>query len=257
MRVWLIAASVLLAGRVTPAEVTAAGEVDASHARLSRATSRCTALADLIACGEALSLKPNDPQLLLAEGEALVRRNRPGEAIGVFRNAAKQSQNSLDVQGKIAAAEAQRRTLLATCISQEGDVARTACEAAWLPGALEEAALFRRRGELLQKAGQLPAALDAFMAAARLRPNERSAAQAIVELSERLGREDAATLLAKGQALLVLGHPVAALSAFRRASKLSPNSAEVRARLRVAERLQPPSITAPSDSRRSNGGCCA
>lgn len=213
-------------------------------ARLARATLRCTAFAELIACADALNLNPNDATLLVAEGDALVRQQRPGEAIGVFRNASKQSAGAVSVQEKIASAEAQRRILLQTCETQEGDAARGACDAAWLPGAPDEAAVFRRRGLLLQNDGQLSAALDAYMAAARLRPAERGVAQAIVSLSERTGREDAPTLLAKGRALLTLGRPAASIGALRRAVGLAPDLADATALLKVAEREQSEKIAA-------------
>jgi tetratricopeptide (TPR) repeat protein len=204
--------------------------------RLARAISRCTAFAELVACADALNLNPHDATLLVAEGDALVRQRRPGEAIGVFRNAVKQSGGAVSVKDKIANAEAQRLILLETCQTQDGDAASAACEAAWLPGAPDEAALFQRRGFLLQSTGQLTSALDAYMAAARLRPADRGVAGAIVTLSESTGREDAATLSAKGQALLTLRRPRAALAPLRRALKLSPTLADARAHLKLAER---------------------
>jgi tetratricopeptide (TPR) repeat protein len=172
----------------------------------------------------------------MAEGDALVRQRRPGEAIGVYRNAARQSGGAVSAADKIANAEAQRLLLLESCETGDGDSALRACEAAWLPGARDEAALFERRGYLLQLSGQLTGALDAYMAAARLRPADRSVAQAIVTLSDRSGRNDAATLSAQGQALLTLGRPTAALLPLRRALMLSPTLAEARSRLRIAER---------------------
>src|SRR5271154_1891301 len=57
-------------------------------AKLKRDTFRCTTLADVDACGEALRMKPEDPALLVAQGDALVRAKRPAEALGRYRRAA-------------------------------------------------------------------------------------------------------------------------------------------------------------------------
>jgi tetratricopeptide (TPR) repeat protein len=76
-------------------------------AKLKRDTFRCTRLSDLDACGEALRMKPEDPALLVAQGDALVRAKRPGEAIGHYRRAAALAPDLPDVALKISAAEAQ------------------------------------------------------------------------------------------------------------------------------------------------------
>jgi Flp pilus assembly protein TadD len=76
-------------------------------AKLKRDTFRCTRLSDLDACGEALRMKPDDPALLVAQGDALVREKRPAEAIGHYRRAAAVAPDLPDVASKISAAEAQ------------------------------------------------------------------------------------------------------------------------------------------------------
>ena len=76
-------------------------------AKLKRDTFRCTTLSDLDACGEALRMKPDDPALLVAQGDALVRAKRPAEAIGHYRRAAALAPDLPDVALKISAAEAQ------------------------------------------------------------------------------------------------------------------------------------------------------
>jgi tetratricopeptide (TPR) repeat protein len=76
-------------------------------AKLKRDTFRCTKLSDLDACGEALRMKPDDPALLVAQGDALVREKRPAEAIGHYRRAAAVAPDLPDVASKISAAEAQ------------------------------------------------------------------------------------------------------------------------------------------------------
>jgi hypothetical protein len=140
------------------------------------------------------------------------------------------------VNPKIALAQSQRQMLLDTCLAQPGEVAERACESAWLPGAPDEVTLFKRRGLLLQQEGHLSAALDAYMAAARLKPGDRNVAHAVVSLSGSTGRKDALTLTAVGTALMTLGHPSAAIPPLRQALQLSPDLVVARDRLRLAER---------------------
>ena len=206
----------------------------AKNAALSRATFRCAKLADLSACDDALHVKSDDPELLTAKADALVQLKRPGEAIGVYRNALPVSADREALNAKIALAESQRRAFLDTCETKVGDAARRACESAWLPGAPDEVTVFRRRGLLLQADNQLSPALDAYMAAARLDPGDHSVALAIVSLSDSTGRQDALTLAARGRALMALGRPSEALEPLRQALRLAPDLVEAKTQLRVA-----------------------
>jgi tetratricopeptide (TPR) repeat protein len=223
----------------TAHEAVAGGEAGAEGTRFSLATFRCTNLAELVSCGAALNMKPNDPDLLIAEADALAQSKRPGEAIGVYRNSLRQGANPEVVNPKIAVAQLQRHSFLVVCETQVGEVAESACESAWLPGAPDEAAVFKRRGLLLQSDDQLSAALDAYMAAARLGPRDRGVARAIVGLSATIDRKEASTLTARGAALMTLGHPAEAVASLREALRLAPDLAEAKARLRVAERSLP------------------
>jgi hypothetical protein len=206
----------------------------AKNATLSRATFRCAKLADVNSCDDALNMKPDDPELLVAKADALVQLKRPGEAIGIYRNALPASADREAVDAKIALAESQRRTFLDTCETKAGDAARRACESAWLPGAPDEVTVFRRRGLLLQADNQPSPALDAYMAAARLDPSDHSVALAIVSLSDSTGRQDALTLAARGRALMALGRPSEALDPLRQALRLAPELVETKTQLRVA-----------------------
>jgi tetratricopeptide (TPR) repeat protein len=223
----------------TAHEAVAAGEAGAEGTRFSLATFRCTNLAELVSCGAALNMKPNDPDLLIAEADVLVQSKRPGEAIGVYRNSLRRGASPEAVNPKIAVAQLQRHSFLVVCETQVGEVAESACESAWLPGAPDEAAVFKRRGMLLQNDDQLSAALDAYMAAARLGPRDREVAGAIVGLSATIERKEASTLTARGAALITLGHPAEAVASLREALRLAPDLAEAKARLRVAERSLP------------------
>jgi tetratricopeptide (TPR) repeat protein len=206
----------------------------AKNATLSRATFRCAKLADVNSCDDALNMKPDDPELLVAKADALAQLKRPGEAIGIYRNALPMSADREAVDAKIALAESQRRTFLDTCETKAGDAARRACESAWLPGAPDEVTVFRRRGLLLQADNQPSPALDAYMAAARLDPSDHSVALAIVSLSDSTGRQDALTLAARGRALMALGRPSEALDPLRQALRLAPDLVETKTQLRVA-----------------------
>jgi tetratricopeptide (TPR) repeat protein len=207
-----------------------------AESRLDAAVSRCIKLSELVSCDAALSMKPNDPGLLVAEGDALVQLRRPGEAIGVFRNAVKSGAAQNAVDSKIAAAQGQRRSLLDECETEAGAAAERACDSAWLPGAPDEVMVFKRRGLLLQNDNQAGASLDAYMAAARLAPRDRDVARAVVALSASTDRSDAPTLTARGAALMTLGRPADAIPSLGEALRLAPDYADAKVRLRNAER---------------------
>jgi tetratricopeptide (TPR) repeat protein len=213
------------------------GGMDArEEGRFAHAVTRCTKFAELIACSEALNVKPNNPDLLVAEADALVQLKRPGEAIGVYRNALTVGADRELVGAKIVAAQSLRHSLLESCLTREGQSAERECESAWLPGAPDEVMVFKRRGFLLQGEGRPTAALDAYMAAARLGPKDRIVARAVVNLGESTGRKDAPALTAVGTALLALGRPADAVDALRQALRLAPDLATAKERLRIAER---------------------
>ena len=205
------------------------------NATLSRATFRCAKLADVNSCDEALNVKPDDPELLVAKADSLVHLNRPGEAIGIYRSALPVSANREELNAKIALAESQRNTFLDTCETKTGEAARRACGSALLPGAPDELTVLRRRGLLLQDDNQPSQALDAYMAAARLDPTDRSVALAIVTLSDSTQRQDALTLAARGRALMALGRPAQALEPLRQALRLAPDLVEAKNQLRIAQ----------------------
>jgi tetratricopeptide (TPR) repeat protein len=217
---------------VTAAAATAADTRVAET--LAAATQRCTQLSELVSCDAALSMKPNDADLLLAEADVLVQLKRPGEAIGVYRNAQRAGAHEEVVKQKIAAAQLQRQTLVKACLTQAGDLGVRACESAWLPGAPDEVAMFKRRGQLMQDDSP-GAALDAYMSAARLAPRDRDVARAVVNLSGSLDAKGAAILAARGAALMTLHRPRDAVVPLRQAVKLAPDMLEARNLLRQAE----------------------
>jgi tetratricopeptide (TPR) repeat protein len=233
-------------------------ESTAAEARLDAAVSRCTEFSEFVSCAAALSIKPNDPRLLVAEGDALVQLRRPGEAIGVYRNAIKSGAVPDSVDPKIALAQGHRRSLLHECETEAGPAAERACESAWLPGAPDEVMVFKRRGLLLQNDSQPGASLDAYLAAARLAPRDRDVARAVVALCDSTDRSDAPTLAARGAALMTLGRPGDAILSLREALRLAPDYAGAKVRLRIAEgavaaqrRISATAATLPAKSRES------
>jgi hypothetical protein len=81
--------------------LTQAAEV----AKLARSQLRCTRLADVSACEDALKSKPDDVQLLLAEGDALVQGNRLADAVAAYQHASQLKPGDEAVKTKLAAAE--------------------------------------------------------------------------------------------------------------------------------------------------------
>jgi len=78
----------------------------AEGAKLARNQLRCTRLADIQACEDALQSKPDDVPLLLAKGDALLQANRPADAVTAYRHASQLKPGDEAVQTKLTAAEA-------------------------------------------------------------------------------------------------------------------------------------------------------
>jgi tetratricopeptide (TPR) repeat protein len=203
----------------------------------SIAAFRCSQLNDPLACSAALSHKPEDPGLLVAEADALMSRGRPGEAIGVYRHAVRAGADRRSIASRLADAESLRRSLLRSCMSDSDAGAESDCEAAWLPGAPEEVQLFKRRGRLSRSAGRPAEALQAYVTAVRLAPGDHDAARAVIELTAGAGAAEAAQLLARGKAFIALGRPAEALAPLRQASGSATYHADAQRELKRAERL--------------------
>lgn len=78
----------------------------AEGAKLQRNQLRCTRLADVTACDDALKSKPEDEQLLIAKGDALMQANHPADAAAAYRHASQLKPADEPVKTKLAAAEA-------------------------------------------------------------------------------------------------------------------------------------------------------
>jgi hypothetical protein len=97
--------------------------------RIKRDSARCASFADLDACDDALRWNPSDPALLVASGDALLRAQRPADAIRHYRRAAALAPHWPDLTAKISAAEkrlaAQRAALLAARRAASASAAAT------------------------------------------------------------------------------------------------------------------------------------
>ena len=204
-------------------------------AKLQHSTLRCTKLSDVSACDDALHMKPDDPQLVIAKGDALAHGGRPADAILVYLRAGTLLPGDEGVKSKLAAAESQRETLVSQCVGNADAAAADACQAALLRGSPDEFTLLKRRGILLQSFDKPEQALDAFIAANVLKQDDKSVALAIVALTDSTGRRDAMALAARGSSLLTLGRATEALQALRQAETLAPALPKIRTQVAQAE----------------------
>jgi tetratricopeptide (TPR) repeat protein len=218
-------------------------------AKLQHAVLRCTKAFDLGACDEALRYKPDDPQLTVAKGDALMHEGKPAQAIAIYQHAGGLLPGDDGVESKLTAAETQREALASQCQGSADAAAANACQAALLPGAPDQFPLLRRRGILLQSIDQPEQALDAFIAANVLQQNDKSVALAIVALTDSTGRNDAVALAARGTSLLTLGRVTEAAQTLHQAETLAPTLPGLEAQLAQADQAaratpKPPSRTA-------------
>lgn len=136
-----------------------AGKEQAEQAaKLSRNRLRCTRLADIDACDAALRLKPDDAQVLLAKGDALLKASRVSQAYAALLRAQQIAPDDTRVAAPLAAARAQRQTLLEKCRKEDGEGALQACEDALAPGATDEREILARMTALRQPRNQPDAA---------------------------------------------------------------------------------------------------
>jgi tetratricopeptide (TPR) repeat protein len=196
---------------------------------------RCTRLADVGACDEALRSKPDNIQLLVAKGDALLHGGRTADAVLVYRHAQQLQPTDERIKTKLADADSQRQGLVSICQGTAGVASVDACQAALLHGAPDEFVLLKRKGILLQGMDRSDPALDAFIAADVIRQDDKSVALAIVTLTDSTGRKDALALAARGSALLTLGRPTESLKALQQAQALAPALPGIQAQLARAQ----------------------
>jgi tetratricopeptide (TPR) repeat protein len=198
---------------------------------------RCSKLGDLNACDEALKLKPDDVEILLGKGDALLKARKPGEAEQVYWRVREIAPGNSRAGSQLAAAQAARQSSLTQCQQGEGDAALQACEAALLPGAGDEFAIHSRMAMLYQQRNLQAPALASYIAANALKPGDRGVALGIVALTDGNARGDAMALAARGSALITLKRGNEALAALRQAQSLAPTMPDLRAQIAQAQKL--------------------
>lgn len=206
-------------------------------ARVSRNLLRCSRLGELAACDEALKLKPDDVEILIAKGDALLKAARPGDAEQTYKRARQLAPDNAKAAAQLAVAHTQRSAALASCQTGSDDAALAACQAALLRGADDEFAVHTRLGQIYQQRNQPAPALTSYIAANALKRGDRNVALGIAALTESGTQRDAVTWAARGAALLTLNRGSEALAALRQAQTLAPGMPELRAQLSQAETL--------------------
>jgi cytochrome c-type biogenesis protein CcmH/NrfG len=102
---YFVSTLLLLAVTAWPRDAVSQTAGDATAAALKRDTARCSTQADVEACYNAIRRNPNDPALLVALGDALVRAQRFEDAIRNYRRAAVIAPGMSGTTAKISAAE--------------------------------------------------------------------------------------------------------------------------------------------------------
>jgi predicted Zn-dependent protease len=90
----------------------------AEGAKLARNQLRCTRLADITACEDALKSKPDEVPLWVAKGDALLQANRVADAAAAYRRASQLKPGDEAVKTKLSAAEALQAKLQPTPVSE-------------------------------------------------------------------------------------------------------------------------------------------
>lgn len=206
-------------------------------ARVSRNLLRCSRLGELNTCDEALKLRPDDLQIVLAKADAQLKANKPADAEITLRRARQLAANDANVTAKIAAAQQQRQAALGVCKSGENDTALAACQSALLRGSTDEFDVHSRLAQLHQQRNESAAALASYVAADALHAGDRNVALGIVALTDANPRKDAVTMAARGSALLTLRRGREALAALKQAQTLSPSLPDLKSQIAKAEAL--------------------
>lgn len=102
---YFVSALLFLSVTAWPRDAVTQTAGEASAAALKRDTVRCSTQADVEACYNAIRWNSNDPALLVALGDALVRAQRLEDAIRNYRRAAVIAPGMSGIAAKISAAE--------------------------------------------------------------------------------------------------------------------------------------------------------
>jgi cytochrome c-type biogenesis protein CcmH/NrfG len=102
---YFVSTLLLLSFTAWPRDAASQTAGDATAAELRRDTARCSTQADVEACYNAIRRNPNDPALLVALGDALVRAQRFEDAIRNYRRSAVIAPGMGGIAAKISAAQ--------------------------------------------------------------------------------------------------------------------------------------------------------
>src|SRR5271154_5112573 len=196
---------------------------------------RCIRLDDLGACDAVLKEQPNNLEILLAKAEALVKKNRIGDASSFYMLAAELAPNNKSIEAKLQTLRSERRAFLKDCMDGHGETALHACKEILVKGAPNEFDITHRIAMLQQSANQPWLALDSYLEANKLSQGDKEIARAILALLDSTKRKDAVALAARGSALVTLGRPSEAIAPLRQAYGLNPESADIGKKLASAE----------------------
>jgi tetratricopeptide (TPR) repeat protein len=206
-----------------------------ASAELRRQQFRCTQLADVQACDAAQTAAPDNADIALAKGNALLKANRTDDAISVLSHAARLSPDNARIASELQSARSQRQALMQKCTGESGESALQACESVLSAGSPSEFDVTVRIALLQQSAHRSAQALDSYIAANALHPGDKSVALAIVALLDSTQRQDALGLEARGTSLMVLGRSAEAVTALRQASVLAPGLPNIQEQLEAAQ----------------------
>jgi tetratricopeptide (TPR) repeat protein len=206
-----------------------------ASARLSRSAIRCTKLGEISACDELLARQPSNVEAILAKGDALTKANKINEAMALYAHANETLPGNALIGGRLETLQSQRKELIRTCTSGDGETALQACSATLVPGAANEFDLTVRIAILQQSNNQASKALDSYIAANTLRHGDKSVALATLALLDSTQRKDAVALAARGSSLMTLGRPGEALVPLRQAAALAPTLPGIGAELAAAQ----------------------
>jgi tetratricopeptide (TPR) repeat protein len=206
-------------------------------AKLSRHVLRCMRFGDVDACDQALAIKPDNVAIVIARGDALLKSQRPLEALDAYRRATALDPSNADVTTKLSAAQALRRTVDQRCMGADGEAALGACQSILAKGAANEFELLRRIGVLQQAADQPAKALETYIVANSLRRGDKAVALAIVALVDSTGRSDALALAARGSSLVTIGKVREGIASMQQAQALTPGLPGIGEQIASAQRL--------------------
>ena len=85
---------------------TASSPAGKTAAELKRDFDRCRTTANLDVCDDAIRWNPSDPPLLVAQGDALMRAQRPADAIRAYQRAAALAPTLGGIDARVSAAQA-------------------------------------------------------------------------------------------------------------------------------------------------------